>query len=74
MTGVQVAIRLLGHVWGSGAMAPVVVARRRDRVVETREPSRWNPSSLADDAAAPDVRDAAAAEPVWAETEPWCHD
>ena len=72
MAGVQVAIRFLGHVWGSGPMTPVAL-RRRDRVVEAREPSRWNPSSLHDDAA-PGAAVVAAVEPVWAETEPWWHD
>jgi hypothetical protein len=40
--GVQLAIKLLGHVWGNAA---------------TPKPGK-----------------ATAAEPVWAETQPWCHD
>jgi len=69
-----VAIKLLGYVFWNAATATVADRRRsNDWVVELREPSRWNPVA-ARDAATPGPADAAAAEPVWPETQPWCHD
>ena len=68
------AIKLLGHVFWNAATATAADRRRgNDWVVELREPSRWNPAS-ARGAAAPNPVDAKAVEPVWAETQPWCHD
>ena len=68
------AIKLLGHVWWNAA-TPMAADRRRanEWVVELREPSRWNPVA-ARDAATADPGESAAAEPVWAETQPWWHD
>ena len=72
--GVQVAIKLLGHVFWNAATATAADRRRGGEwVVELREPSRWNPST-ARDAVATDHAEATAAEPIWAETQPWCHD
>ena len=68
------AIKLLGQVFWNAATATASDRRRgNDWVVELREPSRWNPAT-ARDAGATDRVDATAAEPVWAETQPWCHD
>jgi hypothetical protein len=69
-----VAIKLLGHVFWNTGMATATDGRRgSDWVVELREPSRWNPVA-ARAAVAPDPAGATAAEPVWAETQPCCHD
>ena len=68
------AIKLLGHVWRNAATATAADRRHgNDWVVEVREPSRWNPSAVRD-SATPKSGDASTAEPVWAETQPWCHD
>ena len=68
------AIKLLGYVFWNTATATAGDWRRgSDWVVELREPSRWNPAA-ARQVIAPDPVDATAAEPVWAETQPWCHD
>ena len=68
------AIKLLGHVFWNAATATASDRRRgNDWGVELREPSRWNPATARDDGATVRV-DATAAEPVWAETQPWCHD
>jgi hypothetical protein len=74
--GPKVAIKLLGHVWRSGATAAPAEPRQRGNewVVQLREPSRWNPASAELAAAALAPADGSAAEPVWAETQPWCHD
>ena len=72
--GVEVAIKLLGHVWGNAATASAADRRHgSDWVVEVREPSSWNPSAVRDAATAKPGK-AAAPEPVWAETQPWWHD
>ncbi|MBV9889686.1 MAG: hypothetical protein JO090_02225 [Rhizobacter sp.] len=68
------AIKLLGHVWRSAAtVGPTGRRSGNDWVVEVREPSHWNPV-IARGAMAADNTDASATEPVWAETQPWCHD
>jgi len=72
--GVQLAIKLLGHVWGNAATASGAERRPGNEwFVAVREPSRWNPSAVRA-AATPKPGKATAAEPVWAETQPWCHD
>jgi hypothetical protein len=69
-----VAIKLLGHVFWSAATATAADRRPgNDWVVELREPSRWNPSAVRD-AVTPQPGESSAAEPVWAETQPWWHD
>ena len=68
------AIKLLGHVWRNTATTVERRRRGNEHVVEAREPSRWNPALLGDAIATPPSAEAPAGEPVWAETEPWCHD
>lgn len=68
------AIKLLGQVWRNAATANGADRRRaNDWVIEVREPSRWNPAA-ARDAVTSEPGEASTAEPVWAETQPWCHD
>jgi len=67
------AIKLLGHVWKTTASGP---PRKgiSEWAVERREPSPWNPTSP-DSTRTPAAPSAPRpSEPVWAETQPWCHD
>jgi len=67
------AIKLLGQVWKTAASAPT---RRRvtEWAVEPLESSPWNPVSPASTDQPPAPSTLGPAEPVWAETQPWCHD
>jgi hypothetical protein len=75
--GVDMAIKLLGHVWRAAASTPAGTGALRhgnDWAVESREPSQWNPGPSPSPPPLPPQREQRAAEPVWAETQPWCHD
>jgi hypothetical protein len=75
--GVDMAMKLLGHVWRTAAAAPAgtgTVSRSNDWTMEPREASQWNPSSSKPAVPSLPRREPRAAEPAWAETQPWCHD
>jgi len=75
--GVHMAIKLLGHVWRVAASTPAgtgTLRRGNDWTIEPREASQWNPSSSTAPVASLRAREPGTAEPVWAETQPWCHD
>jgi hypothetical protein len=70
------AIRLLGHFWRVAEPTSGGEVRRRtnDWAVELLDPSQWNPGSLGPAVAAPPRNEPRPVDPIWPETQPWCHD
>jgi hypothetical protein len=69
------SINLLGHAWRAATSGGTLEPVRRVHAwgVEAREPSQWNPGPPASRTRLM-TKEPKAADPVWPDTQPWCHD
>jgi hypothetical protein len=72
--GVHMAMKLLAQVWRAAPAGTGPLWRGNDWTMEPREASQWNPRSSTAPTPSLPQREARPPEPVWAETQPWCHD